>query len=146
MIRMILAAAMTSACVVACASIATAQGTYPEKALQLIVPFPAGGASDVVGRILAGELETRLGKPVIVINRPGGGTTIAAKEVAIAAPDGYTLFSSSNSTFTLQNAVKENVPYDSAKDFEPIAQTGTCLLYTSPSPRDGLLSRMPSSA
>ena len=77
MIRMILAAAMTSACVVGCASIATAQGNYPERPLQLIVPFPAGGASDVVGRILAGELETRLGKPVIVINRPGGGTTIA---------------------------------------------------------------------
>ena len=125
MIRIFLTAAIASACVVGCASIATAQGSFPEKPLQLIVPFPAGGASDVVGRIIAGELETRLGKPVIVLNRPGGGTTIAAKEVAIAAPDGYTLFSSSNSTFTLQNAVKENVPYDSAKDFEPIAQTGT---------------------
>ena len=125
MIRMFLTAAIAAACAVGCASIATAQGSYPEKPLQLIVPFPAGGASDVVGRIVASELETRLGKPVIVLNRPGGGTTIAAKEVAIAAPDGYTLFSSSNSTFTLQNAVKENVPYDSAKDFEPIAQTGT---------------------
>jgi hypothetical protein len=122
---MFLTAAIASACMAGCASIATAQGNFPEKPLQLIVPFPAGGASDVVGRIIAGELETRLGKPVIVLNRPGGGTTIAAKEVAIAAPDGYTLFSSSNSTFTLQNAVKENVPYDSAKDFEPIAQTGT---------------------
>jgi len=125
MIRMFLGAAIASACVASCPSMAAAQANYPEKQLQLIVPFPAGGASDVVGRILASELETRLGKPVIVINRPGGGTTIAAKEVAIAAPDGYTLFSSSNSTFTLQNAVKENVPYDSAKDFEPIAQTGT---------------------
>src|SRR6266404_692644 len=88
MIRMFLTAAIASACVAGCASIAAAQANYPEKPLQLIVPFPAGGASDVVGRILAGELETRLGKPVIVINRPGGGTTIAAKEVAIAAPDG----------------------------------------------------------
>ena len=77
MIRMFLTAAIASACVVGCTSIATAQGNYPEKPLQLIVPFPAGGASDVVGRIIAGELETRLGKPVIVINRPGGGTTIA---------------------------------------------------------------------
>jgi tripartite-type tricarboxylate transporter receptor subunit TctC len=111
--------------VVGYASIAAAQAGYPEKPLQLIVPFPPGGAGDVVGRILAGELETRLGKPVIVLNRPGGGTVIAAKEAANAAPDGHTLFSSSNSTFTLQNAVKENVPYDSAKDFEPIAQTGT---------------------
>ena len=125
MIRMFLAAAIASAWVVACSSIATAQGSYPEKPLQLIVPFPAGGASDVVGRIVAGELEMRLGKPVIVLNRPGGGTTIAAREAANAAPDGYTLLSSSNSTFTLQNAVKENVPYDSAKDFEPIGQTGT---------------------
>jgi len=110
MVRKFLAAAIASACVAACPSIAAAQANYPEKPLQLIVPFPAGGASDVVGRIVAGELEARLGKPVIVINRPGGGTTIAAKEVAIAAPDGYTLFSSSNSTFTLQNAVNENVP------------------------------------
>ena len=125
MIRMFLTAAIASACVVGCVSIAAAQGSYPEKPLQLIVPFPAGGAADVVGRIVAGEFETRLGKPVIVLNRPGGGTTIAAKEAANAAPDGYTLFSSSNSTFTLQNAVKENVPYDSAKDFEPIGQTGT---------------------
>ena len=85
MIRMFLTAAIASACAVGCASIATAQGSYPEKPLQLIVPFPAGGASDVVGRIVASELETRLGKPVIVLNRPGGGTTIAAKEVAIAA-------------------------------------------------------------
>jgi tripartite-type tricarboxylate transporter receptor subunit TctC len=125
MIRMFLAAAIASACVAGCASVAAAQANYPEKPLQLIVPFPPGGASDVVGRIVAGELETRLGKPVIVLNRPGGGTTIAAREAANAAPDGYTLLSSSNSTFTLQHAVKENVPYDSAKDFEPIGQTGT---------------------
>ena len=122
MIRMFLLAAMASACVAGSSSIAAAQGTYPEKQLQLILPFPAGGASDVVGRIIASELETRLGKPVIVMNRPGGGTIIGAREAANAAPDGYTLFFSSNSTFTLQNAVKETVPFDSAKDFEPIAQ------------------------
>ncbi|MCP3372238.1 Bug family tripartite tricarboxylate transporter substrate binding protein [Bradyrhizobium cajani] len=105
-------------------SLATAQATYPEKSLQLIVPFPPGGASDIVARIIGGELETRLGKPVIIMNRPGGGTTIAAKEAARAAPDGYTLFFSSNSTFTLPAAVKESVPYDAAKDFEPIGRVG----------------------
>ena len=125
MIRMLLLAALASACVAGPASNAAAQGTYPEKQLQLILPFPAGGASDVVGRIIASELETRLGKPVIVMNRPGGGTIIGAREAANAAPDGYTLFFSSNSTFTLQNAVKETVPFDSAKDFEPIGQIGT---------------------
>src|SRR5689334_13122394 len=105
-------------------SLASAQGTYPEKSLQLICPFPPGGASDVVARIIGSELEARLGKPVIIMNRAGGGTTIAAKEVARAAPDGYTLFFSSNSTFTLPAAVKESVPYDAAKDFEPLGQVG----------------------
>ncbi|MHC2618532.1 tripartite-type tricarboxylate transporter receptor subunit TctC [Bradyrhizobium huanghuaihaiense] len=107
---------------------APAQAVYPEKSLQLIVPFPPGGASDVVARIIGGELETRLGKPVIIMNRPGGGTTIAAKEVARSAPDGYTLFFSSNSSFTLPAAVKESVPYDAAKDFEPIGRTGKITL------------------
>ncbi|WP_245162849.1 Bug family tripartite tricarboxylate transporter substrate binding protein [Bradyrhizobium vignae] len=96
--------------------------------MQLIVPFPPGGASDVVARIIGGELETRLGKPVIIMNRPGGGTTIAAKEVARSAPDGYTLFFSSNSSFTLPAAVKESVPYDAAKDFEPLGQVGKITL------------------
>ncbi|KYH03197.1 tripartite tricarboxylate transporter substrate binding protein [Bradyrhizobium sp. DOA1] len=109
-------------------SLAQAQAAYPEKALQLIVPFPPGGASDVVARIIGGELETRLGKPVIIMNRPGGGTTIAAKEAARAAPDGYTLFFSSNSSFTLPAAVKESVPYDAAKDFEPLGQVGKITL------------------
>ena len=125
MMRAFLAAAIASACVIGCASVTQAQTTFPEKSLQLIVPFPAGGASDVVGRIVAGELEARLGKPVIVLNRPGGGTVIAAKEAANAAPDGHTLFWSSNSTFTLQHAVKENVPFDSVRDFAPIGQLGT---------------------
>lgn len=107
---------------------APAQAVYPEKSLQLIVPFPPGGASDVVARIIGGELETRLGKPVIIMNRPGGGTTIAAKEVARSAPDGYTLFFSSNSSFTLPAAVKESVPYDAAKDFEPLGQVGKITL------------------
>ncbi|MGY8637315.1 tripartite tricarboxylate transporter substrate binding protein [Bradyrhizobium sp. 14AA] len=107
---------------------APAQAVYPEKSLQLIVPFPPGGASDVVARIIGGELETRLGKPVVIMNRPGGGTTIAAKEVARAEPDGYTLFFSSNSSFTLPAAVKESVPYDAAKDFEPIGRTGKITL------------------
>lgn len=102
-------------------SLAPAQTVYPEKSLQLIVPFPPGGASDVVARIIGGELETRLGKPVIIMNRPGGGTTIAAKEVARSAPDGYTLFFSSNSSFTLPAAVKESVPYDKDNPVKDVA-------------------------
>lgn len=125
--RTISAAACAAAGLMGCTSLALADG-YPDKSLQLIVPFPPGGASDVVARIIGSELETRLGKPVVIMNRPGGGTTIAGKEVARAAPDGYTLFSSSNSTFTLPAAVKEGVPYDAARDFEPIGQTGKITL------------------
>ena len=91
-------------------SLAPAQAVYPEKSLQLIVPFPPGGASDVVARIIGGELETRLGKPVIIMNRPGGGTTIAAKEVARSAPDGYTLFFSSNSSSLAMSTVRLTAP------------------------------------
>ncbi|WP_249158276.1 Bug family tripartite tricarboxylate transporter substrate binding protein [Bradyrhizobium jicamae] len=125
--RTISAAACAAAGLMGCTSLALADG-YPEKSLQLVVPFPPGGASDVVARIIGGELESRLGKPVVIMNRPGGGTTIAGKEVARAAPDGYTLFFSSNSTFTLPAAVKESVPYDAAKDFEPIGQVGKITL------------------
>jgi tripartite-type tricarboxylate transporter receptor subunit TctC len=100
---------------------ASAQTTFPEKAINLVVPFPAGGAGDILGRLIASELEPRLGKPVIVQNRPGAGTATAAKEVATSPPDGYTLFSSSNSTFVLPHVLKDKLPYDSANDFEPIA-------------------------
>lgn len=125
--RTIFATAFAAAAMFGGAELALA-ADYPERPLQLVVPFPPGGASDVVARIIGGELEARLGKPVIVMNRPGGGTTIAGKEVARAAPDGYTLFFSSNSTFTLPAAVKESVPYDAAKDFEPLGQVGKITL------------------
>lgn len=125
--RTIFATALAAAAMLGGPKLALADD-YPDRPLQLVVPFPPGGASDVVARIIGGELESRLGKPVIVMNRPGGGTTIAAKEVARAAPDGYTLFFSSNSTFTLPAAVKESVPYDAAKDFEPLGQVGKITL------------------
>jgi tripartite-type tricarboxylate transporter receptor subunit TctC len=101
---------------------ASAQGAYPDKPINLVVPFPAGGAGDILARLVGSELEGRLGKPVIVQNRPGAGTATAAKEVATSPADGYTLFSSSNSTFVLPHVLKDKLPYDSAKDFEPVAQ------------------------
>ncbi len=94
--------------------------TFPDKPLNLVVPFPPGGAGDILGRIVAAELQQRLGKPVIVQNRPGAGTAIAAREVSLAAPDGYTILSGSSSTFVFPHAVRTDLPYDSVKDFEPI--------------------------
>lgn len=100
---------------------AMAQTAFPEKPITLVVPFPPGGAGDIFARIIAGEMQQRLGKPMIVLNRPGAGTAIAAREVANAPPDGYTILSGSNSTFVFPHALRDDLPYDSVKQFEPIA-------------------------
>ncbi len=102
--------------------------TFPEKPLSLVVPFPPGGAGDIMGRILAGEMQQRLGKSVIVQNRPGGGTAIASREVATAPPDGYMILSGSSSTFVFPHAAKSDLPYDSVKDFEPVGMIGNVSL------------------
>lgn len=107
---------------------AAAQGKYPEKPIQLIVPFPPGGAADVLARFLSAELEPRLGQGVVVVNRPGAGTAIGAQAAATAPADGYTLFLGGNSTFTMLPAVREKLSFDAAKDFEPIARVVTFLL------------------
>lgn len=113
--------------VLACCSLAfdarrpaAAQG-FPEKPITLVVPFPPGGAGDIFGRMIAGEMQQRLGKPVIVLNKPGAGTAIAAREVAASPPDGYTILSGSNSTFVFPPAIKDDLPYDSVRQFDPIA-------------------------
>src|SRR5262245_51947049 len=79
-------------------------GSFPERPVQLVAPYPAGGAADVMARILGHEMETRLGKPVIIVNKPGAGTIIGAQAVATAMPDGHTLLISSNSTFSMNPA------------------------------------------
>src|SRR5580693_7342741 len=76
---------------------AGAQG-YPERAVTIVVPFPAGGVTDLLARLLAAELHDKLGQPFVIENRPGAGTTIAAAAVARAAPDGYTLMLATTST------------------------------------------------
>jgi tripartite-type tricarboxylate transporter receptor subunit TctC len=116
------------AAALAFATPAMAQTRFPERAVQIVAPYAPGGAADVFARLIAKDLEGRLGQPVIVVNRPGGGTIIGAQAVLTAPADGYTLFLTSNSTFTLNPAVVPNLPYDSAKDFEPIAQLATIVL------------------
>jgi tripartite-type tricarboxylate transporter receptor subunit TctC len=98
-----------------------AQG-YPSRPIQLVIPFPPGGATDIVGRLVGKKLGERLGQPVVVENRPGAGTIIGAAFVAKAAPDGYTLLISSGSTFTVNPALNPKLPYDPVKSFEPIGQ------------------------
>ncbi|WP_317925700.1 Bug family tripartite tricarboxylate transporter substrate binding protein, partial [Cupriavidus sp. TA19] len=120
-----------SACSLAAAAVlaphpAAAQGGgYPSKPIQLVLPFPPGGATDLVGRTIARKLGERLGQTVVVENRPGAGTVVAASYVAKSAPDGYTLMATSGTTFTVNPAVYARLPYDPQKNFEPIGLIGS---------------------
>lgn len=102
-----------------------AQAAFPEKPITVVVPYPPGGATDILARKLAGPLGQRLGQPVIVENKAGAGTAIGAAFVAKSAPDGYTLLISSNTTFTVNAALKSSLPYDPQKDFESVGLIGS---------------------
>lgn len=98
---------------------------FPDKVITLVVPYPPGGATDTIGRIIARGMTQRLGQTVIVDNRAGAGTAIGAAAVARAAADGYTLLISSNTTFTVNPALKSQLQYDAQKDFESIGLVGS---------------------
>lgn len=99
---------------------ASAQG-YPARAVRLIIPFSAGGAADVPGRILANRMSESLGQQVVIENRPGAGSTIGAEAAARATADGYTLFLISNTHFVSAGLYRK-LAYDSLNDFTPITQ------------------------
>ena len=97
-------------------------GTYPEHPITIVIPFPPGGNSDIIARLVADRLASTLGQPVIVDHRPGGaGGTVGAKAVVSAEPDGYTLLLSSPATLVVAPAVYRSLGYDPAKSFAPIA-------------------------
>ena len=98
---------------------AKAQG-YPTRPVTLIVPYPAGGPSDVLTRVLAERLKTALGQTIIVENVTGAGGSIGVGRVARSAPDGYTLAIGHNQTHVI-NGASINLPYDVVKDFEPVS-------------------------
>jgi len=89
---------------------AGAEAAYPSKPIQLVIPFPPGGATDVVGRLIGKALGETLGQPVVADNRAGAGTVIGAGYAAKAAPDGYTLLISSGTTFTVNPALPVRTP------------------------------------
>jgi tripartite-type tricarboxylate transporter receptor subunit TctC len=93
---------------------------FPQRPMTLVVPWPAGGAQDALGRLLAPRLAARLGKPVTVENRPGAGSVIGMAMVARANPDGHTLIQA-GAAFAINGAVFKKLPYDPAADFAPIA-------------------------
>jgi len=93
---------------------------YPARSIKLIVPFPAGGATDIVSRVVAQQLSAELGQTVIVDNKAGAAGVIGAEAAARAAPDGYTLVLTTSSTHTIGPLLNPNIPYSATKDFTPI--------------------------
>ena len=116
-----------------CANAAWA--AFPEKPITLVVPYPAGGATDTIARKLQEPLSKILGQTVLIDNKPGAGTAIGAAFVAKSSADGYTLLISSNTTFTVNPALKDNLQYDAQKSFEGIGVVGTSPLVLLANPK-----------
>ena len=111
--------AVVATIAVAAASTAGAQG-YPNKPVRLVVPFPAGGTTDIVARAVAQKLTETWGQSVVVDNRPGAGGNIGSELVAKAAPDGYTLLMGTVGTHAINPSLYAKMPYDHVKDFAPV--------------------------
>ena len=114
---------------------ALAQTAYPDKPVKLVIPFAAGGATDVLGRLLAVAMQEKLGQSVVVENKPGAGTVLAASLVAKAPADGYTLLLASNSTLVLNPVIRDKLSYHPVNSFTPIGMVADMqlLLVTNPS-------------
>jgi tripartite-type tricarboxylate transporter receptor subunit TctC len=97
---------------------------YPNKPIKMIVPFPAGSATDTIARVIGASVASSIGQPVLVENKAGADGAIAGAEVARAAPDGYTVMMATNSPMAAAPAMKKNPPYDPITDFTPISDIG----------------------
>ena len=105
---------------------ATAQeraDAFPTRAIKIVVPFPAGGPSDVLARMIGQKMSEDWGQPVVIENRPGANTVLGAQQVAKAAPDGYTLLMAIDSTLTMNQYLYRTPPYDPFNDFAPVTLT-----------------------
>jgi tripartite-type tricarboxylate transporter receptor subunit TctC len=108
---------------------------YPDRPIKIVVPFPAGGPTDVVARLVAQSLSTKLGTGVVVENRPGAGGRIGAKIVATSAPDGYTLLLGGTNVNAITGAIYKDLGFDPIKSFTPIAVVCVDSLALAISPR-----------
>lgn len=111
---------LLSALLLSLASGAHAQDTYPTRPITLIVPFAAGGSTDVIARVVGEAMHRELGQPVIIENRAGAGGSLGTAAIAKAAPDGYTIGMGTASTLAINPAAYKNLPFDVQKDLAPI--------------------------
>jgi len=118
-------------CVLTVAGLVPAPGAlaqkFPEKAVRIVVPFAAGGGTDIIARIMAQKLSDEWGRNVVVDNRPGGGTVIGSELVARSTPDGYTLLLTAN-PHSSNPALVAKLPYDTARDFSAVTMTAAAPL------------------
>lgn len=106
--------------ILACASGASAQGSYPSRPITIIVGFSAGGTTDIITRLISDELRKGLGQPIVIENKPGAGGNIGGELVAKAKPDGYTLLMGSVGPLAINASLYKRMPYDNLKDLTPI--------------------------
>src|SRR6266496_3489851 len=123
MTRCWIALAILGAVVTGTAAAQERPEAFPSRSIKIVVPFPAGGPSDVLARIIGQKMSEDWGQPVVIENRPGANTIIGAQAVAKAAPDGYTLLMAIDSTLTMNQYLYRNLPYDPVNDFAPITTT-----------------------
>ena len=95
--------------------------TYPSRGLRIVVPFAAGGSTDIFARLVGDKLSAALAQPVVIDNRPGAGGNIGADLVAKSPPDGYTLLMATTGVMAINNSLYKNLSYDAAKDLEPVS-------------------------
>src|SRR6266571_2852110 len=114
---------------------AAAQDAYPSKPIRIVVGYSAGGGNDIIVRVMTPELSKGLGQPVIVDNKPGAQSIIAAEFVAKSAPDGYTLLMGPSGPMTVNPATYSRLPYSPLRDFAPIAMIGSFPLIVAVNPR-----------
>lgn len=114
-------AGLTSGLSMLIAPRARAEAAYPNRIIKLVVPYPAGGTTDLLGRLIADRLKSTLAATVIVENKPGAATSLGAEQVARAAPDGYTLLMATSTTLAINRTLYKQLPYDPVADFAAIA-------------------------
>src|SRR5437870_4364680 len=120
---------MISALMMGTAAAQERPDAFPTRSIKIVVPFPAGGPSDILARMIGQKMSEDWGQAVVVENRPGANTVLGAQQVAKAAPDGYTLLMAIDSTLTMNQYLYRNPPYDPFNDFVPITLTAKSMVF-----------------